>query len=101
MTRTVGPLTSEEAHALHYVAGYVCRKVKLHLDSTSKCDMSACLHEVVACDDDDDEWINLIDQGGLYHINNSMYRIFVMIEEEIREQLTYEAVGVHAAAESL
>ena len=67
-TRTIGPLTSEEAHALHYVAGYVCRKVKLHLDSTSKCDMSACLHDVVACDDDDDEWINLIDRGGLLSI---------------------------------
>ena len=66
------PLTSEEAHALYYVAGYICRKVKLHLDSTSKCDMSACLHQVVAHDDDDDDdWMNLIDKGGLYHVNDN------------------------------
>ncbi len=35
-------------------------------------------------DDATEEWTNQIDRGGLWHINNDMYLVFVIIEDEIR-----------------
>ena len=66
------PLTYEEEKALHYVAGYVCRKLKERLESSSqpnKDDMIVCLMELSGDEMNEERgtepWTNLIDRGGL------------------------------------
>lgn len=34
-----------------------------------------------------EEWTNAIDRGGLWHISDSTYSIFYLMEEEIRKHL--------------
>ena len=94
------PLTYEESNALHYVAGYVCRKVKYQLDHQKRVDMSACVNEVIApaqhdYDDNDDQspdyWTNLVGRGGLCHVSDELYQLFILVEEMVRGQLTFMA----------
>ena len=65
-------LKSEEENALRYVTGYVCRKVRVNLESSSipnKDDMNLCVMELSGDEMDEDrgtdEWTNLTDRGGL------------------------------------
>ena len=39
------------------------------------------------------EWINLIDQGGLVHINNACYQLFLAIEHATQQELQISKVG--------
>ncbi len=80
--------------ALRYVSGYICRKVQEKIKSSSlpnKEDMLLFLCEFSGDEWDESEgtedWINAIDRGGLWHVNDDVYAIFYMIEEEIRSYL--------------
>ena len=49
------------------------------------------------CTDDDsneedveDDWIHRIDGGGLWHVGETMYMVFYIMEEEIRHHFTLE-----------
>lgn len=83
------PLTFEEKNALHIVAGYVCRKVPTSLEQSSipeKDDMIFCGMSF-AGDEDDGEtetWLNTMDRGGLWHVNDMTFTLFLILEEEIR-----------------
>ncbi len=83
-------MTLDEENALRYVAGYVCRKVQKKIEKSShnyKDEMALLMIEFYGDELDDDateEWTNQIDRGGLWHINNDMYLVFVIIEDEIR-----------------
>ena len=96
---TYQSLTREEEMALRYVAGYVCRKVREKLQSSSlplKDDMIFCLLGLNGDDYDDDRseaWCNSLDRGGLWHIKDEAYSLFHAIEEVIRQTLTLEAAS--------
>ena len=85
------PLTHVEQNALRYVAGYVIRKLR-GLETSShkeKDNMILLLMECAGDELDEDRgtetWTNMIDRGGLWHINDQTYSLFGIIEEEIRK----------------
>ncbi len=92
-------MTLDEENALRYVSGYVCRKVQKKIEKSShnnKDEMALLMIEFYGDELDDDateEWTNQIDRGGLWHINNDMYLVFVIIEDEIRNYLHVKALG--------
>ena len=88
-------LTEMEKNALRYVAGYVCRKVRDDLKKSS-CKISSkhtiiqCLEEINGETDEDcdtEEWIRLIDRGGLWQVNDDVFGLFLIMEEEISQKL--------------
>ena len=84
------PLTFEERNALCFVAGYVLRNVYNKLEASvvpERTDMQLCVMTLV-CDEDDELegtelWLNAIDRGGLWHVNDSTYPLLTILEEEI------------------
>ena len=93
-------LTFEEKNALRYVAGYVCRKVREQLESSSlsnKDELILSLIEVTAGDaidggDETEAWTNIIDRGGLWHVSDMMYSFFFVLEEIVRQHLSMETL---------
>jgi hypothetical protein len=84
-------LTREEENALRYVAGHVISKIKRNLEQSSdagKDDQILCLMEMQGEEWDEDrgteDWINTIDRGGLWHVDDQVYSFFNVIEEEVR-----------------
>ena len=65
--------------ALRHVAGYVCRTLRRKLESSSdpnKDDMIFCLFSLCGDESVDgrlEVWCNLIDKGGLSHVNDETY----------------------------
>jgi len=90
----LNPLTYQEDNALRYMAGYVCRKVHHNINKSSSKDKDDMVELCMQfCGDEEDEdrgsekWINAIDRGGLWHINDNTFTIFCIIEEEVRRHL--------------
>ena len=90
-----------EKSALRYVAGYVCRKVRDNLKKSNckvsnKDSMIQCLEEISGATDEDrdaEEWTRLIDRGGLWQMNDDVFSLFVVMEEEIRQKLTKDSAS--------
>ena len=88
------PLTFEEQNALRFVAGYVCRNIHNKLETSllpEKQEMMMCIMGLVDDEEGGDEselWLNAIDRGGLWHVNDSTYTLFAIAEEEIRRYFT-------------
>lgn len=89
-------LTYAETNALRYAAGYVCRSVKKHLMGSShplKEELVLALVDMCGEDKETDhrdastDWITSIDRGGLCHIKDTGYRVFHVMEEELRNHL--------------
>ena len=95
---TTTVISSIECDALKYVAGYVCRKVCTQIKSSTingKDSMVQFLSNFRTDDDSneddvEDDWIHRIDRGGLWHIGETMYMVFYIMEEEIRHHFTIE-----------
>ena len=89
-------LTNAEKGVLRYVAGYVCRQLRKKLEREShkyKEEMVLCLMELIKGQDSeehgtDEEWTDLIDRGGLWHIKGTTYQFFCAMEYVVREVLT-------------
>ena len=85
------PLTNNEANALRYVAGYVCRHLRKKIEASShplKEEMILCLMSMVKDKSDTsvgpcEEWTDLIDRGGLWHVKENTHSFFLSLEEEI------------------
>lgn len=80
----------EEQNALRYACGYIIRKVRYSLDKVKgKEDMISCLIAMLADEIDEDrgadKWCKMIDRGGLWHVSDETYELFVAIETEIRQ----------------
>ena len=116
------PITSEESQALRYVAGYICRKIQHKIDTSpsfsqgNKKDMVLFLSELKRSDqeedslpekddlevdslqDKDDEeigektWIERINRGGLWEVNENTYLLFHMMEDEVQHHLTIKSL---------
>ena len=85
------PLTCEKENALRYVAGYVIRKLRERIDSSSNPRKDEMLLHLMECAGDEmdtdggtEMWLNMIDRGGLWHVNDQTLSLFAIMEEEIR-----------------
>ena len=101
---TVSKFLYEEANAIRYTAGYVCRSVKTKLSKKASKELNKTLIAAIdnICSNNDDcddvpaaddsmrsqEWILIIDRGGLCHVNDLTYDLFIAIEESLRQELT-------------
>ena len=88
-------LNAEEENSLRYVSSYVALK---HMRQNKKKDgekatQFECLPSMGVAGLESSfykytkEWIRTVDQGGLFHINDSAYHLFKVIEIETREML--------------
>lgn len=87
------PLTFEEKNALRFVAGYVCRKVRTSLERSSiagKNEMVFCVMSFAGDEEDGDTevWLNAVDRGELWDVNDMTFTLFLILEEEIRQFFT-------------
>ena len=92
-------LTFEEENALRYAAGYVLRTVRKKISKSSSPQREELIESVdmlFRCDDEVEEqdasssWMAIVDRGGLVHISNDLYRVFVAMELNIRGYLRIE-----------
>ena len=93
--KTLPLLTDIEVNALRYVAGYVCRTLHDRLKSSNaegKEVMVLYLSDLNGSDKsgDGEEWINAINRGGLWQVNEDVFQTFMIIEEIVREELCLE-----------
>jgi len=88
----VGPLiTINECNVLRYVAGYVCRHLRKKIEASNhplKEDMVLCLMTMVKDKSNTssgpcEEWTDLVDRGGLWHVQENTHSLFLCLEEEI------------------
>ena len=88
-------MTKTEKGVLRCVAGYICRHLRQTLERERhqfKEEMVLCLMELVKDQDAeqagvDEEWTDLIDRGGLWHIKECTYQFFRAVEDVIRNDL--------------
>ena len=87
---TMDNLSYEEANALRYTAGYVCRSVRKKIGGSDE--LKLCLEELLADNDAEDitecsstDWINICDRGGLTRVNDEAFAVFVAIEQVVRQ----------------
>lgn len=83
------PLTYQEQNALGYVAGYIIRKLRFRREASHHTKMEYMIFlllefagDEVVEGGDTKAWTNIIDRGGLWHINDQTYSLFVALEEE-------------------
>lgn len=62
------------------MAGFVVRRLQKQLDAKD-IDMLIESDEATISDANSSEWINLIDRGGLVHVNDACYQLFLAIEQ--------------------
>ena len=84
-------LTYEETNALRYAAGYIPRALKKKLQTSThplKTDIQLCIQDLLDDSDEDQndsqDWLQLIDRGGLTHVNNTTFEMFIAMEYELR-----------------
>ncbi len=92
-------LTFEEMSGLRYAAGFVPRALRKKLRKSRhplKGELLLCILDLL--DDGDEEhddsckWVDMIDRGGLTHVNTMTYHAFVSMEMELRKHLRCEQV---------
>ena len=84
-------LTHLELNAIRYTAGYVPRalmkKIKKSSASNTK-DLLLCLQELLESDGENAastaDWLNAINRGGLFCINDVTFAFFIALEYEVR-----------------
>ena len=84
-------LTYEEESAVRYAAGYVLRATRKKILKSAhpkKNEMIELIDELAQSSDIDDDlscnWLSLVDRGGLIHISDDLYQVFVAVELEVR-----------------
>lgn len=92
-------LNLEETNGLRYAAGYIPRALRKKIFRSQhkiKDDILLCLQELLQDDDTDtnevamdesEEWVRLLDRGGLNHVTQNMYLLLVEMEYVIRAVL--------------
>ena len=93
-------LSYEEENALWYASGYIPRSLRKKLETSShplKEELILCLLDLTEDQQDEftdrsEDWTNLIDRGGLKHINNNTYRVMHAIEMCVRKVFSKEGI---------
>ena len=100
-------MTNDEKNVLRYVAGYVRRHLRKKIERSRhplKEELVLFLMDLVKDDSGDadedvgtaEEWTNIIDRGGLWHVKSTTYSFFLAVEEEIRCHLSsLQSLGSH------
>ena len=83
----------EEVNALRYTAGYVIRALQQKIEQSAH----PLMEELIPClvemeqnegtEHESEEWSNAIDRGGLKHVSDMTYMLFVSMELELRQPL--------------
>ena len=92
---TASTIDYKEKNAIRYIAGYITRSVYRKLNDSKhhlKDELCLCLAELNDVDpedmqDESKDWMEKIDRGGLKHVPDMMYMMFVSIEDELRVNL--------------
>ena len=91
----------EEQNTLRYVAGYVCRKVREHLETShydEKDDMIIAITTELAGNEMNEmgteALTNMIDRGGLWHVNDETCELFVNFEDEVKQLMSIPRMTV-------
>ena len=84
--------TYEEENAIRYMAGFVVRKVQKKLDAKDV-EMLIESDEAAITDSSSAEWVNMIDRGGLVHVTDACYQLFLSIEQAIRQELQLSKIS--------
>ena len=87
LTNSLILFTFEEENTIRYVGGYVVRVLRQHKNNTSICHIIEAMIDGNAIGPSQD-WMKTIDQGGLVHISDQAFRLFVVIESSVRRYLT-------------
>jgi len=74
--------TYEEENAIRYMGGYVIKKLQSKHDVEFLVDLDKEFQ-----DTESSEWTNAIDRGGLVHITDSCYQLFLSIETVTRQKM--------------
>ena len=99
-------MTDIEVNALRYVAGYVCCTLHDHLKTSSvegKEVLVLYLTDMNGSDKngDGEEWINALNHGGLWQVNEEVFQTFLTIEELIQEELYLEKCTFNARKQQI
>ena len=93
-------LTYEETNGLRYAAGYIPRALCKRIERSShqlKDSLILCLQDLVeddgTADDDSDDWVTLVDRGGLKYVTDDMFHLVKEMEYELRFQLKSKVKG--------
>ena len=93
-TVAIEPLTHTETCALRYAAGCVLRMLKKKLKKSThplREDIQLCLLDLLDDGDEEggesNEWVQLINRGGLTLVNNTTFELFVAMEYELRKHI--------------
>ena len=94
-------ITYTEANVVRYIAGYICHKIYKNIQHSSlqnKEVLLQCLDGLIAKDGEDAasasaHWVNVVDRGGLVHINEATYMLFCSMEEEVRHHLQLSRIA--------
>ena len=90
-------LTNIEENALRYIAGYICKKIQDQVVQFSHPHRQALLLFIsdmagIEMDNSQTEsWTNIMDRGGLHHVNDMAYHFFYLMETELRNHLSVKA----------
>ena len=87
--------TNNERSALRYASGYICRHLCKKFERENhdlKEEMILCLASLVKDSSSeecgtDEEWLELMDRGGLYHVKETTFQLFCAIEGQVRSLL--------------
>ena len=102
-------MSMENQNALRYVAGHVCRKVQHQISKSNATDRDDMILFIIDLSGDEEseesgteKWLNAIDRGGLWHVNDDTYAIFCIMEEECQRHYDVEhAQHIHAGARKI
>ena len=87
-------ITYDDTNVINYAAGYVCRKIHnnvAHSSNPEKAELMRCIEGLLKAKDDEGEesssaeWVNEVDRGGLWHVEEGTCMLFAAMEEEVRE----------------
>ena len=93
---TAASLSSNEGNALRYAAGYIVRSVSKKIKKSSvnfKDDLTSCCLKLIRESHNHheqcvaEEWTDLVNRGGLWHVRETTFQLLCALEEEVRSQL--------------
>ena len=84
--------TYEEENAIRYMAGFVVRKVQKKLDAKDV-EMLIESDKAAITGSSSAEWVNIIDRGGLVHVTDACYQLFLAIEHVTRQELQLSKIS--------
>ena len=105
-SKPTASLNDQEANALRYAAGFVCRHLRKKMERSThilKEELIVCLMTLVKgvqhpeSAGNNEEWLDSVDRGGLWHVRENTFYFFCALEEEVQLQLKQLAQSAHAA----